>query len=148
MAPLFSYFKESGFYFEQSHELRKGDSPDSVLGKSPVKQWKLTRWCRVPGNVSSIMDRDRTNFLLITGIFVKKKVSAEEVNNIFREEADIDRYRGIMGVSEDPIVSSDIIKDPRASIVDLEMTKVVDGDLVKVMSWYDNEWGYACQMIR
>lgn len=42
---------------------------------------------------------------------------------------------------EDPIVSSDIIKDPRASVVDLNMTQVVDGDLLKVMSWYDNEWG-------
>ena len=53
-----------------------------------------------------------------------------------------------MGVTEDQIVSSDIIKDPRASIVDLTMTQVVDGDLVKVMSWYDNEWGYTNQMIR
>ena len=48
----------------------------------------------------------------------------------------------------DPLVSSDIVGDPRASIVDLELTKVVDGDLVKVMSWYDNEWGYANQMVR
>ncbi|MFW5877850.1 MAG: type I glyceraldehyde-3-phosphate dehydrogenase, partial [bacterium] len=43
---------------------------------------------------------------------------------------------------------SDIIKDPHASIVDLGMTQVVDGDLVKVLSWYDNEWGYANQMVR
>lgn len=53
-----------------------------------------------------------------------------------------------MGVSEDPIVSSDIIGDSRASIVDLEMTRVVDGTLAKVMSWYDNEWGFTNQMIR
>lgn len=53
-----------------------------------------------------------------------------------------------MGVAEEPIVSSDIIKDPRASIVDLSMTQVVDGDLLKVMSWYDNEWGYSVQMVR
>jgi glyceraldehyde 3-phosphate dehydrogenase len=52
------------------------------------------------------------------------------------------------GVAEDPIVSTDIIQDKRASIVDLEMTQVIDGDLVKVMSWYDNEWGYCAQMIR
>ena len=55
---------------------------------------------------------------------------------------------GVLGVSGDPLVSSDIIGDPRASVVDLELTKVVDGDLVKVMSWYDNEWGYANQMVR
>jgi glyceraldehyde 3-phosphate dehydrogenase len=55
---------------------------------------------------------------------------------------------GIFGVSEDPIVSSDIIGDSRASVVDLAMTRVVDGDLVKVMSWYDNEWGFTSQMVR
>jgi glyceraldehyde 3-phosphate dehydrogenase len=77
-----------------------------------------------------------------------RKTTVEEVNGIFKEEADSEEYQGILGVSEDPIVSSDIIKDPRASIVDLGMTRVVDGNLVKVMSWYDNEWGYTNQMIR
>ena len=78
----------------------------------------------------------------------ERDVTIQEVNTFFREEANSDRYRGVLGVSEDPIVSSDIIKDPRASIVDLKMTQVVDGDLLKVMSWYDNEWGYANQMIQ
>lgn len=77
-----------------------------------------------------------------------REVTEQEINDIFREEAESERYRGVLGVAEDPIVSSDIIKDPRASIVDLNMTKVVDGDLLKVMSWYDNEWGYANQMVR
>lgn len=82
-------------------------------------------------------------------IFVtERETTVEEVNKIFREEAASERYRGVLGVSEDPIVSSDIIKDSRASIVDVEMTQVVDGDLVKVMSWYDNEWGYTSQMVR
>jgi len=82
-------------------------------------------------------------------VFVTERdVTEQEVNEIFREEAGSNRYRGILGVAEDPIVSSDIIKDPRASIVDLTMTKVIGGDLLKVMSWYDNEWGYACQMVR
>ena len=68
--------------------------------------------------------------------------------SILSEESDTARYAGVLGVSHDPLVSSDIVGDPRASIVDLELTKVVDGDLVKVMSWYDNEWGYANQMLR
>jgi len=72
----------------------------------------------------------------------------EEINQIFREEAQSDRYRGVLGASDDPLVSSDIIKDSRASVVDLGMTQVVDGDLVKILSWYDNEWGYASQMVR
>jgi len=70
------------------------------------------------------------------------------INAIVREAAQSDRYEGILGVTEEPIVSADIVQDPRATIVDLTMTKVVDGDLVKVLSWYDNEWGYAAQMIR
>ena len=77
-----------------------------------------------------------------------RPTTADEINNIFREEAVSPRYQGVLGVAEDPIVSSDVIQDPRASIVDLSMTKVVDGDLVKVMSWYDNEWGYTNQMVR
>jgi len=94
---------------------------------------------RTPVPVGSISD-----IVFLTA----KKTTVEEVNSIFKEEAKSEGYQGILGVSEDPIVSSDIIKDPRASIIDLGMTRVVDGDLVKVMSWYDNEWGYTNQMIR
>jgi glyceraldehyde 3-phosphate dehydrogenase len=81
-------------------------------------------------------------------ILTERKTTVEEVNQIFREESESDQYRGILGVSEDLIVSSDIIKDPRASVFDLSLTQVVDGDLVQVMAWYDNEWGYTNQMIR
>jgi len=82
-------------------------------------------------------------------VFVTSKpTTREELNDIFREEARSKRYQNILGVTEDGIVSADIVKDPRASIVDLTMTQVVDGDLVKIMSWYDNEWGYASQMVR
>jgi len=77
-----------------------------------------------------------------------RNTSVEEVNRILTEEAETQRYADVLGVSLDPIVSSDIVGDPRASIVDLELTKVIDGDLVKIMSWYDNEWGYANQMLR
>ena len=59
-----------------------------------------------------------------------------------------ERYQGILGVSEDPLVSADIVGDPRAAVVDLGLTRVVDGTLVKVMAWYDNEWGFTHQMIR
>jgi len=77
-----------------------------------------------------------------------RSTTVDEVNRVFIEEAESERYRGVLGVTMDPIVSSDIIKDPRASVVDLGMTQVVDGDLVKVMSWYDNEWGYSNQLVR
>jgi glyceraldehyde 3-phosphate dehydrogenase len=77
-----------------------------------------------------------------------RRTSVDEINQILAEEAETKRYAGVLGVSRDPLVSSDIVGDPRASIVDLELTKVIDGDLVKIMSWYDNEWGYANQMLR
>jgi glyceraldehyde 3-phosphate dehydrogenase len=77
-----------------------------------------------------------------------RPTTVDEVNSVFVEEAESERYCGILGVTSDPIVSSDIIKDPRASIVDLGVTQVVDGDLLKVMSWYDNEWGYSNQLVR
>ena len=78
---------------------------------------------------------------------VARPTTAEEINDAYRDAA-YERYQGILGVSEDPLVSSDIVGDPRAAIVDLELTRVVDGTLVKVMAWYDNEWGFTHQMIR
>jgi glyceraldehyde 3-phosphate dehydrogenase len=94
---------------------------------------------RGPVAVGSLAD-----IVLVT----ERKTSVEEINQIFVEEAASDRYRDIVGVTKDPIVSSDIIKDPHASIIDLGMTRVVDGDLVKILSWYDNEWGFTNQMVR
>jgi glyceraldehyde 3-phosphate dehydrogenase len=70
-----------------------------------------------------------------------RPVTSEEVNDPFRDEASGDCYRAIPGVADDPVVFADVIGDPRASVVDAGMTRVVDGTLVKVMSWYDSEWG-------
>ncbi len=94
---------------------------------------------RVPVPAGSIAD-----LVFVT----KRKVTEDEVNEIFKEEAKSEKYRGILNVTDDPLVSTDIIKDTHACIVDLGMTQVVDGDLVKVLSWYDNEWGYASQMVK
>jgi len=82
-------------------------------------------------------------------VFVlKRDTTVEEVNQVLRQEASTDRYQGVLGVAEEPLVSADIVKDPRASIVQLDLTRVVGGNLVKVMSWYDNEWGFTSQMIQ
>jgi glyceraldehyde 3-phosphate dehydrogenase len=77
-----------------------------------------------------------------------RDTTADEVNDVLRQEASSDRYKGILDVADDPLVSADIVKDPHASIVQLDMTRVVGGNLVKVMSWYDNEWGFTSQMIQ
>jgi len=94
---------------------------------------------RVPVPVGSISD--------ITFI-TERPTSLSEINSILREESKTKRYDEVIAVTSDPVVSSDIIKSPFAATVDLQMTKVVDGDLVKVMAWYDNEWGFTNQMIR
>lgn len=94
---------------------------------------------RVPVMVGSMSD--------ITFI-AEKPTTPEEINNILKEEAQTDRYKEVIAVSTDQLVSSDIIQSSYAAVVDLEMTRVVDGDLVKVMAWYDNEWGFTNQMIR
>lgn len=94
---------------------------------------------RVPVTVGSLSD--------ITMI-LEKQTTVDEVNKILEEEALSPRYHTILRTTYDAIVSSDIIKDPHASIADLSMTKLVDGDLLKVLTWYDNEWGFANQLIR
>ena len=94
---------------------------------------------RTPVPVGSISD--------IT-LIASKNTSPDEVNLVLIEESKTDRYKFVLSVTDEPLVSSDIIKNPFAAIVDLEMTRVVDGDLVKVMAWYDNEWGFANQMVR
>ena len=94
---------------------------------------------RTPVPVGSISD-----ITLISG----RKTSAKEINDILLEESKTDRYKFVLAVSNEPLVSSDIVKSSFATIVDLEMTRVVDSDLVKILAWYDNEWGFTNQMIR
>lgn len=78
----------------------------------------------------------------------KRTTSAEEVNQILRRAAGEDRWKGIFSVTDEALVSSDIVGSPYASIADLSFTRVVGGDLVKVLAWYDNEMGYANTLLR
>jgi glyceraldehyde 3-phosphate dehydrogenase len=94
---------------------------------------------RTPVPVGSISD--------IT-LVAARATSPAEVNDILREESQTARYKEVIQVSDEPLVSSDIVKSAFATIVDAQLTRVVDGDLVKVMAWYDNEWGFTNQMIR
>lgn len=74
---------------------------------------------------------------------VRRKTTAEEVNAAFVAAAKLAQYRGILGVSDAPLVSSDFIGSTYSAVVDLPFTKVIDGDMIKVLAWYDNEWGYS-----
>jgi len=78
----------------------------------------------------------------------KKKTTVEEVNEILKKASKEKRWSGIMKVTTDQVVSSDIIGEPYGAIVDLNFTKVVDGNLVKVLSWYDNEAGYTATLVQ
>lgn len=93
---------------------------------------------RVPVAVGSISD---FTFLL------KRKVTKEEVTQAFKEVAQNPLFSPILAVSEEPLVSSDIIGRSESAIVDLSLTQVVDGDMVKVFAWYDNEFGYSNRLI-
>lgn len=93
---------------------------------------------RVPTPTGSLSDM---TFL------TSREVTVEEVNQAFIEASQEARWRGILATTTEPIVSSDIIGRSESSIVDLSLTNVVAGNLVKVISWYDNEWGYCCRLV-
>lgn len=93
---------------------------------------------RVPTPVVSLSD-----FVFL----LKKDTTVEEVNNAIKQAANENRYKGILTYTEEELVSSDFIGNPYSSIADLKLTKVVDGDFVKVVSWYDNEMGYSHRLV-
>lgn len=93
---------------------------------------------RVPVPIGSLSD-----CVFVVG----RKTTVNEVNNALIQAAQNPVYQNILTVTNTPIVSSDIIGNPYSSIVDLSLTKVVDNDLVKVVAWYDNEWGYSNRLI-
>ena len=80
-------------------------------------------------------------------IEARRPTSAQEINDAFRERAETGSPAGILAYSEDPIVSSDIVKSPYSAIFDAPLTAVVDGTQVKVIAWYDNEWGYSTRLV-
>lgn len=93
---------------------------------------------RVPTPVVSLSD-----FVIIT----KKMVTVEEVNEAFKKAAKEPYYQGILDVTEEELVSSDFIGNSHSAIVDLKLTAVIDGNMLKVVAWYDNEWGYSNRLV-
>ena len=94
---------------------------------------------RVPIPCGSLSD-----FTLVT----KKKVTVEQVNKAFIDASKLKRYRDVLGISDESLVSSDIVGTRYSAIVDLPFTKVIDGDLVKILAWYDNEYAYAYHLVK
>lgn len=96
------------------------------------------RAIRVPTLVGSISD---FTFLL------KNKTTVEEVNEVFKQASETTRWKGVVAVTNEPLVSSDIVGRSESCIVDLSLTQLVDGDFLKVFAWYDNEWGYSNRLV-
>jgi Glyceraldehyde-3-phosphate dehydrogenase/erythrose-4-phosphate dehydrogenase len=88
-----------------------------------------------------------TGSLVDLTIEAERATSAEEINAAFLERANTGGLTGILAYSDEPLVSSDIVKSSYSSIFDAPLTNVVDGTLVKVIAWYDNEWGYANRLV-
>lgn len=93
---------------------------------------------RVPTPVGSLSD---------FAVLLKKKTTVEEVNQAFIDASTHPLYKGKLVVSNEPLVSSDIVGNPASSIVDLSLTQVIDGDFIKVVAWYDNEFGYSNRLV-
>ena len=101
----------------------------------PDLKGKLTGFAvRAPVPTGSVVD--------LTAVLARE-TTKEEINEAFKGQADTGAFEGILRYSEDPIVSSDIVKSTHSSIFDAPLTLVLDGTLVKVVAWYDNEWGYS-----
>ncbi len=94
---------------------------------------------RVPTPIVSLSD---LTFVL------KRATTAEEVNGYLEAASKEKRYKGILAVTREPLVSSDFIGNTNSAIVDLSLTNVIDGDLLKVIAWYDNEWGYSYRLVQ
>ncbi len=104
----------------------------------PELKGKLTAYSlRVPVPDGSVVD---------FSVLLEKSTTKEEINNAFKK-ASLNELKGILQYCEDPIVSHDIIGNPHSSIFDSLLTDVVDGNLAKVVSWYDNEWGYTVRLV-
>jgi glyceraldehyde 3-phosphate dehydrogenase len=105
----------------------------------PELQGKLSGFAvRAPVPTGSVVDLT---------IEASRETSAEEINEAMRTAAQSDGLRGILQYTEDPIVSSDIVTNPHSSIFDALLTSVIDGTMVKAVSWYDNEWGYSNRVV-
>jgi glyceraldehyde 3-phosphate dehydrogenase len=136
---------------DNSHkDLRRGRS---ILGNIiPTTTGAAAAIGEVIPELKGLFDGIAVRVPIITGslvdftFLVKKKTTAKAVNAALTKAAK-GKFKGVMGVTNKPLVSTDIIGCRYSSLVDLDMTRVIDGDLVKILSWYDNEWGYVVRMM-
>jgi len=137
--------------FGEDIDMRR--SRASGYNMSPTTTGAAKATTKVIPELEGLFDGIAVRVPIITGslsditMLVGKKTTAEEVNKVFLGAIKESRYKNILYATYEPITSSDIIGSKFSSIVDLSMTRVVDGDLVKILAWYDNEWGYSNRLV-
>lgn len=150
MTTIHAYTSDQRLLDNSHKDLRRARS--AAVNIIPTTTGAADAVTKVMSQLSGIFDGLAIRVPVVTGsmtdftFLVKKKVSAKEVNEALIKASRAE-LKGILGVTDKSVVSSDIIGSEYSSLVDLEMTKVIDGDLVKILSWYDNEWGYVLRML-
>ena len=135
----------------KGHDYRRGRS--AAVNITPSTTGAAIAVARVIGQLKGKFDGVAMRVPVLSGslsaitLLAERTTSAEEVNKILEEAANDGRWKGILSVTRDQLVSTDIMGDPHPAVVDLSLTKVVDGDLVAVYSWYDNEFGYTNALV-
>lgn len=137
--------------FGEDIDMRR--SRASGYNMSPTTTGAAKATTKVIPELEGLFDGISVRVPIITGslsditMVVDKKVTVEEINKTFLEAKNDPKYKNILDATYEPITSSDIIGSKYSTVVDLSMTRVVDGDLVKVLAWYDNEWGYSNRLV-
>ena len=138
--------------FVKGKDLRRGRAaPQNIVHSSTGSAISVTKaYEKLAGKFDGIALRVPVIAGSISDItfIAKRPTSAEEVNEILRKAAKEKRWEGLFATTDEQLVSSDIVGEAHASIADLQMTRVVDGNLVKVLAWYDNEMGYTESLVR
>lgn len=135
----------------KGHDWRRGRS--AAVNISPSWTGAAIATTRAVKSLAGKFDGASMRVPIVTGslscitMLLEKPATVEEVNNIFKESEKEERWKGILRTTTDQIVSSDIVGDPYAAVIDLNLTRVVDGDLCVVFSWYDNEFGYTNTLV-
>jgi len=151
MTTIHSYTADQNLQDGPHKDLRRARAAASNMVPTTTGAAKAVG--EVMGSVKGVFDglsiRVPTITVSISDItmVLKNKVTKEEVNQAFIDASKTERFKGVLSVTDEPLVSSDFIGNTSSCTVDLSLTNVIDGDLVKVVAWYDNEYGYAHRLV-
>lgn len=151
MTTIHSYTDDQNLQDASHKDLRRARA--AAHNMVPTSTGAATATAETIPELKGIFDGVSIRVPTITGsltdftFLVKKRTTKEEVNDLFKRAILKDGGRKILAVTDEPLVSSDIIGRSESAIVDLALTQVIDGDLVKVFAWYDNEWGYSNRLV-